>query len=351
MGRKLLIVGAGLTGSLTAAILQQASLPLAVTVWDKARGAGGRMSTHRDPDQPNLHLDVGAQYISRIDSGHEADQEYEILKRTLYDDLLSNGILIPFSGLIEGEREDPTSVLVAKYVSPKGLNSIVKHFLAQSRTEVLFQHQLLEANIETSQGVRRTSCKAADEQKIFDIVVFTQPVPQIFSLEGDIMKTISPEICSNLSSVSYTSRYALGLFYKEHVLTSWSARYFDDSIIRFAAWDTSKRNCSSHGSSLLLHTSVPFGIKHLEEDKEEVKALMMQRASELIQAPPHPIHSHVVRWRYSQVSQVYPGSPGCLVLSRDPLVVATGDGFSGSNFENCIKAAQVTARTVIEHVQ
>jgi renalase len=73
--KELLIVGAGLTGSLTANLLTRAptaastvssslkppGLGISVSVWDKARGAGGRMTTHRYPAESSLHMDMGAQ--------------------------------------------------------------------------------------------------------------------------------------------------------------------------------------------------------------------------------------------------------------------------------------------------
>ncbi len=341
--KRLLIVGAGLTGSLTAALLQNTLLPVAVSVWEKSRGAGGRMTSHRHPSHPDLHVDMGAQYISKTEPKLDVDQEFEQLRESVYQDLLSVGVLVPFSGQIIGEREDFVKSVTEKYVSAKGLNGIVKHFLSQSRASVSFQHQLTEVNIEPTEGV---SCTTSSQgQQTFDCLILTIPVPQLLSLKGNLMNIVNTEVHSNFSSVKYSSRYALGLFYKEHVATAWSAKYFDDPIIRFACWDTAKRSCSDT-SSLLLHTSVPFGIKHLEDDKEEMKTAIMRRASELIEGLPEPIHSHLIRWRYSQVHQPYPGLPGCVVLSHDPLVVATGDAFSGSNFENCIRAAQVTARAI-----
>lgn len=139
--KRLLIVGAGLTGSLTAAILKKSSLPCTITIWDKANGAGGRMSTRRDVGNPDLHVDMGAQYISRTAGTQSKDtmQEYESLRESLYKYLLSNDILCPFCGQIEGEKKDSTTSVVQNYVSPKGVNSIVKHFLAQSGAEVIFQ--------------------------------------------------------------------------------------------------------------------------------------------------------------------------------------------------------------------
>lgn len=342
---KLLIVGAGLTGSLTAALLQRTSLPLTVTIWDKARGAGGRMSTHRDPEHPTQHVDMGAQYISRTKDKHPG---YESLMEGLYDELISHEVLVPFCGSIEGERADLTKFVIQNYVGPKGANSIAKYFLAQSKAEVSYQQNISEVNIETDSQIA-CKCASLDENRHFDHVIFTLPVPQFLTLGGNISSTLDPTTHSNLSSIRYSSRYALGLFYAKPVQSSWSAKYFDDPVIRFASWDTAKRGCSGHGNTLLLHTSVPFGIEHLEKDKEEVRAKMLKRLEEVLPGlPPHD-HSHVIRWRYSQVSRAYPGSPGCLVLSHKPLVIVTGDGFVGSNFENCVKAAQVTTQTVLDH--
>ena len=375
-GPKLLIVGAGLTGSLLATILKRTSPQVAITVWEKAKGAGGRMSTHRDPTNSALHVDMAAQYISRTKAtGKNTDDER--LRESLYEELLSAEVLSPFRGCIEGEKKELTAaIIVQNYASCKGLNSIAKHFLVQSGANVAFQKQVTEASVSSVASGSGSSlqqdhrprvqvlCAAAaaasekegeeDQEEEFDGVVFTMPVPQLLTLKGNFLAKASEETLSNLSSVTYSSRYALGLFFEECPRQLWSAKYFDDPVVRFACWDTSKRDSSSSSSSsknrstLLLHTGVPFGIRHLEADKEEVKQLIVERAAELIPGLPTPTHSHILRWRYSQVQRVYPGSPGCVVLSREPLVVATGDGFSGSNFENCIRASQSAAQAVIE---
>lgn len=63
---RLLIVGAGLTGSVTASLLRR-KFPkhiLDITVWEKSRGAGGRMNTNRSPTDSRATVDLGAQYIS-----------------------------------------------------------------------------------------------------------------------------------------------------------------------------------------------------------------------------------------------------------------------------------------------
>ena len=71
------IVGAGLTGSLTASRLKKVFKDdVEITVLEKSRGAGGRMSTSRCPENPKLTCDLGAQYISPTPEYAEKHKEY-----------------------------------------------------------------------------------------------------------------------------------------------------------------------------------------------------------------------------------------------------------------------------------
>lgn len=56
------------------------------------------------------------------------------------------------------------------------------------------------------------------------------------------------------------------------------------------------------GPSLLVHTSVPYSIQHVEADKEAMKPILMEFLNDLLPNLPQPdfIKSH--KWRYSQVS-------------------------------------------------
>ena len=70
------IIGAGLTGSITACRLKRIFKEnVAITILEKSRGAGGRMSTNRSPNNPNLTCDLGAQYISATPEYMEKHKE------------------------------------------------------------------------------------------------------------------------------------------------------------------------------------------------------------------------------------------------------------------------------------
>ena len=373
--KELLIVGAGLTGSLTANLLSRAlntvssNKPpgppgISVSVWDKARGAGGRMSTHRHPTEPSLYVDMGAQYISRFQSRSDRGAEYEKMKEKFFDELLASQVLAPLSGTIEGERKDLTKAVVGNYMAPQGINSVVKHFLNNSKAQVNFQHQLATVDLDRSTQPPKVVCTATNGATMkCDGLILTMPIPQILSLGGNLVQSIDSDIKGKLESVRYSSRYALGLFYSatssadsdcQIPLPNWSAKYFDNPVVRFASWglgssnsvDTAPQPTTSAGRTLLVHTGVPFGIEHLEDDKSAVKDLILEKLNTLIPGLPQALYSHIILWRYSQVSQAYPETLGCVVLSHDPLVVATGDGFSGSNFENCIWSAMSTLKVI-----
>ena len=68
---KILVVGGGLTAAVTTSLLKSAgSKAPVVTVWDKAKTVGGRMSTLKCRFNPDLTADLGAQYISQTPSSN-----------------------------------------------------------------------------------------------------------------------------------------------------------------------------------------------------------------------------------------------------------------------------------------
>ncbi|KAM9462421.1 renalase isoform 1-T1 [Clarias gariepinus] len=328
---RVLIVGAGLTGSLCACLLRRGMADrVQIVLWDKARGAGGRMSTSRSPSNLLCTVDLGAQYIT-------ATPYYSKIHKSFYHELLTHGILKPLEATVEGMQamEEGTE----NYVTPSGTSSIVKHYLKESGAEVLFSHQLTHV-------YRRGPCwevhRKDGSPEQFDVVVLTIPIPQILQLQGDIGSLLSER--QKLEDVSYSSRYALGLFYKAGVQISvpWVAKYVSNNpCIRYIATDDKKRNLVSEdvGPSVVVHTSVPFGMEHLEEAKEEVQAIILEELQKVMPGLPEPENIKCQKWRYSQVTRSVAGCPGQMTLLAKPLLVCGGDGFTHSNFDGCVESA------------
>ncbi|XP_053244605.1 renalase isoform X1 [Podarcis raffonei] len=331
---RVLIVGAGLTGSLCAALLRR-ELPqrlLRIVLWDKARGAGGRMATSRSTQDPKCTADLGAQYVTRM-------PEYAKKHQGFYEDLLTHGVLRPLTAPVEGMQMKEGA---ENFVTPEGISSIVKHYLKESAgADVFYNRHVTQICLRDEKWEVCVSTGSSDQ---FDIVILTMPVPQILQLQGDIVNIINKSQRQQLESVSYSSRYALGLFYEAgtQIDVPWAARYISDNpCIRFISIDNKKRNIESPdvAPSVVVHTSVPFGTSHLESDKEKVQQLILDQLKDVVPNLPKPASIKCHRWRYSQVTKAFPGSPGQITLHTKPFLVCGGDGFIHSNFDGCIDSA------------
>ncbi|XP_056325596.1 renalase isoform X2 [Danio aesculapii] len=273
---RVLIVGAGLTGSVCASLLQR-ELPnkVNIVVWDKARGAGGRMSTSRSPNNPSCSVDLGAQYIS-------ATQYYAQIHSSFYEELLAQDILKPLSAPVEGMMLKEEGMV--NYVTPHGISSIVKHYLKESGAEVFYNRHVTHIH---RKDTGWEVCRKEGAPERFDVVVLTMPVPQILQLQGDVGSLMGENQRRKLEAVSYSSRYALGLFYKAdtRIDVPWAAKYVSNNpCIRFIAIDDKKRNLESKdsGPSVVVHTSVPFGIQHLEKEKDAVQPIILEELEKLM---------------------------------------------------------------------
>ncbi|XP_013878767.1 renalase [Austrofundulus limnaeus] len=329
---RVLIVGAGLTGSLCACLLRrELQSKVQIVVWDKARGTGGRMSTSRPPDASSHSADLGAQYITSTPA-------YAQSHHSFYSELLSAGVLQLLDCQVEGLKQKPGD---KNYVTPRGMSSVVKHFLSESGADLFLEHHVTGLYRRgASWEVERT----AGGSETFDAVVLTMPVPQILQLQGDLVTLMSTQQRQQLNCVQYSSRFALGLFFSPEVVFSfsWGAKYFTDSCcIRYIAVDNRKRSADAAGlgPSLVVHTSVPFGVEHLERDKEDVQPIILEELHRLLPQLPQPISIKCQKWRYSQVLTTVPDCPGHMTLLQTPPLICGGDAFSHSNFDGCVDSA------------
>nr|XP_048294810.1 renalase isoform X1 [Myodes glareolus] len=340
---RVLVVGAGLTGSLCAALLRKAIAgPLYLALWDRAGDAGGRMITTKSPHNPRCTADLGAQYITRTPHYAKKHQEF-------YEELLAHGILEPLTSPIEGMKVQEGD---CNFVAPQGISSIVKHYLKKSGAEIFFKHCVTQINLRNNKW---EVSKETGSPEQFDLVVLTMPAPQILELQGDIVNLISEFQRQQLASVSYSSRYALGLFYEAgmKIDVPWAAQYIaSNPCIRFISIDNKKRNIESSefGPSLVIHTTVPFGVTHLERSEEDVQKLISQHLDTILPGLPLPVATKCQKWRYSQVTNSADNCPGQMTLHLHPSLVCGGDGFTHSTFDGCIASALCVMEALKNHI-
>lgn len=338
---RVLVVGGGLTAAVTSSLLTEKLAQGSVNVWDKARGAGGRMTTSRSPGNPQCKVDLGAQYVSATPANQCKHQD-------VYSDLLDAGVLVALDTQgIQGFRKGEPGTL--HYSTPQGMSSIVKHFFNRSGLAVDFNRRIVDVS---SSGAGWSVTTDKEIKGDFDAVVITMPVPQVLELGGDIASLIQSDqsVLNKLKGVEYSARFALGLFFDESVDlgVNWTSNYVNHNIFRFVAVDNLKRGDKEGPTSVIAHTSVPFGIKHIERTPDSMKDELVAELMKLFPAWPQPRHIKCLKWRYSQVSRSYAGSPDVLVLKEDPLLILAGDGFAASsNFDGCVDSATRAAALVL----
>nr|XP_057925264.1 renalase [Doryrhamphus excisus] len=338
---RVLIVGAGLTGSLCACLLRrEMNNKVHIAVWDKSRGSGGRMCTSRPPDSLSHSADIGAQYIT-------ATHEYAQSHKSLYSELLSSGVLRPLDCQMEGLRHQDGS---QNYVAPLGMSSVVKHFLRESEADLFLEHHVTGLY---RRGASWEVHRKQGDSECFDSVVLTMPVPQILQLQGDLKDMLSAKQKEQLDRVAYSSRFALALFFPPGVDIDvpWGARYYNNhndgnnsksSSICYVTVEHRKRGTdggTACGPSMVVHTSAPFGLQHMEQDKEDVQPIVLQELNKLLPGLPQPVGIKCHKWRYSQVLTSVPNCPGHMTVLERPLLVCAGDAFSHSNFDGCVESA------------
>jgi len=340
---RVLLVGGGLTSALTASMLAEKAPHLELAVWDKARGAGGRMSTSRSPSNGKCTVDMGAQYIS-------ATPTFQCSHQDVYQELVANGVLVPMkTELIEGMHAPKQGEEGTKhYVVPDGMSNLVKYFFKKSGVDVQFNRRISEVTESGRQWIVKSECGLSD---VFDIVLLTLPVPQLLALQGSIPQILSEdqETLSNLKQVSYSTRFVLGLFFNKKVDLGikWASNYISkDPVIRFVSVDNIKRGRPDLPTSVLVHSTVPFGLQNIKSSPEEIKPIFLSAVKKMFPEWPEPEDVKSLKWLYSQIHTSYPGTSGSLQLK--PGLIVGGDAFTASNFDGCVKSAKSIVNKVLQ---
>ena len=276
-----MVVGGGLTSAFLTHLLRSEAGEVAVSVWDKARRPGGRMTSHRSRSGEQT-VDLGAQYITATRDHHSGGHSH------IYEELHRAGLLRPMVREVNGasceanrreleaevvggqqeveEVEGGSSSHVSvslddkywevpsqpdqatrlsrtlNYVAPAGVETIVQHFFAKSQVEVASSRPLTHLNLaRLEEGWEAWSGSHCER---FDLVVTTLPVPQLLGtpprpegiIQGNWLDILKTDNCSEyeaLLRVKYNTVFTLGLFYNKTLPITWKVKYLPkDPIIR-----------------------------------------------------------------------------------------------------------------------
>jgi len=305
------VVGGGMAGVACARTLVQAGHR--VTLIEKSRGLGGRMSTRQTEFGG---FDHGTQYFTVRD------------KRFAKALLTAQTVVRPWSANTVRVLDDKGRVLASAppptephFVAKPGMNALVKYW-----AEPLV-HPELNGNLPASTltGTRVTHIERdalhAEQWQLraedtegglhvyggFDRIVLAMPHLQTHDLL--LASGHSPELRHELDAVQVAPCWTLMVAFPNamqpglpHLGPQWNAARSVHHRISWLARESSKPGRDPI-ERWTVQASPAWSIKHLEDDAERVKAKLLKGFSEITGIRATPTYAEVHRWRFAQTQQ------------------------------------------------
>ncbi len=283
-----------------------------VTLVDKGRGVGGRLSTRRIG---NSRLDHGAQFFTtRSTQFCRAAAAWQ-----------AAGWVAPWY------TEDGHT----RYRALGGMNALAKHLARHF-------HVQTETKIETL-AVTGSHWQATSESGVTfeaDALILTPPAPQSIALLGNL----APEVTTALSVIDYDPCFALLLTLDGPSLVP-APGYTRPAggIIDWLA-DNTQKGVSEGPAALTIHATGAFTRKHLNTDPAEVTRLLLEDAAPYLGST--VTASQIHRWMYAK--PVADNQSMCISAMHPAPVAVAGDALAGSRVEGAYLSGLAAARRICE---
>jgi predicted NAD/FAD-dependent oxidoreductase len=250
------VVGAGIAGLQAARRLDEADCE--VRLFDKSRGAGGRLSTRRTDHGP---FDHGAQYLTARDPRF----------RRCVEAWLEAGVVarwdprcVRFSerGM---QREQPEAREQPRYVGLPGMSGIARALRGELPGELATRIE----RVERRAGRWSLHAESGACFDGFDALVVAVPAPQAVPLLG-----ASPELEAIARGADMLPCHAVLASFVEPVAVDFDAASFDRGPLAWAARNAAKPGREG-GECWVLHSSADWSRVHVEADAEEVQRTLL----------------------------------------------------------------------------
>ncbi|MEM6797029.1 MAG: FAD-dependent oxidoreductase [Acidobacteriota bacterium] len=278
---RVLVVGAGVAGLACARTLSDQGIP--VTVVDKGRGPGGRISTRREAD--SARYDHGAQFFT------VRDRRFDRPVRAWHQE----GVVAPWKGTVvtleRGQKEAARPA--ERWVGTPGMSALAAHLA--SDLEVLRGHQVSGLERRGSGWIAETDGGRSLEA---DLCILTAPTPQSLDL-----LPAGSALAQKLEGVTYAPCLALMLALEQPMDVPYEGAFVEDSALAWIARDSGKPG-RGPGERWVLHATPSWSERHLEADPESLIPEMLNAFGKATTRPvPQVIASRAFRWRYALVTQ------------------------------------------------
>jgi renalase len=333
------IVGAGMAGIICARELQ-ISGRTRITIFEKSRGVGGRLTTRRMYD---TCVDRGTCYVS------PKGEKF----RELFQQLITNNIIEPWTDITHSLTADGKMLADAniypRYAAPGGMNQIAK-YLARD-LDVKFGQRVTA--IQPDNNLWKLTIEGNNEPVFARTVILAIPAPQAVDLLISLADILPNGFLNTLSGVDFYPSIAVAAGYTMAQLAEWESVYpqvrsvtcLEDPILGWVGVDSSKRNQPAP-PVFVIQSTANFAAEYPNpEDMVSARRVMLERAAERFLPwfrdcqwqEPH-------LWRYA-----FPKSPivdAYLSIDLPAPLYCTGDWCGGRKVEDAYLAGLVVAKAV-----
>jgi predicted NAD/FAD-dependent oxidoreductase len=290
------VIGAGLAGLACARALTAAGH--AVTVLDKGRGPGGRLSTRRaETPLGQAHFDHGAQFLTARDPTFA----------TVLADWVARGVAAPWPGEVAnagltaaGALElTPAAGTRARYIGVPGMNALIRDMA--TGLDVRFGKRVTALN--GGPGAWQLSLEDGGSLGPFDAVAVAVPAEQVSTL----LAPHAPALAAPAETVRSLPCWAVMAVWEAPVPVTATGLYWQHPVLAWTAHDGAKPGRGGL-NAWTLHASADWSTAHLEDPAEAVASAVVTAFTDATGAPP-PVWATAHRWRYARVEAPAPADP------------------------------------------
>lgn len=319
------VIGAGMSGLVAARILVDHGFD--VTVFDKGRGVGGRMSSRRT--DTGLRFDHGAQYFTAKDERFrryvDAWHDFGIVETW-------NRKIVELDGETITDRDSSN-----RFVGVPGMNAICKHLARDVKV-------VGKTKIDGLERTDRWQLSAAGESAgSFDFVVVAIPPTQAAELLGS-----STPLAQEIAATSVAPCWAGMFAFSERIDLPADGVFVKNSVISWMARDSSKPSREMAEDCWVVHASADWSAENIELEPDEVRDLLLSEFYKVTNTKHHqPLHAVAHRWRFANPESHL--ESGFLLDESNQLVVC-GDWCLGNRVEAAFLSGTSAAGAMLRHV-
>jgi renalase len=264
-----------------------------VTLFDKGRGPGGRMSTRRVTTAGGeISFDHGAQFFTARDPAFVS-----AIKA-----LASQGVVAPWDGVVRKDGTGNSTPLSQDtlWVGVPGMNAVVRalatdHNVSWGVRVLALQRHDAGWQVETAEGLKGP----------FDQVIIAVPAEQV----SDLVQPFHADFAAQASSVQSEPCWAAMLAFDRPISLPSSALQLDDHpVLGFVSQNHSKPGRADM-PALVVHATPAWSAAHLEDDAIIVAQALSHATSGLVDGWSEPMFLSAHRWRYARVGKVQGDRP------------------------------------------